>query len=57
MYPLILGLTSLDVLLDLDVSLAQNARANTFGSTIGVSDRSCQYLEPYFFCENATVIH
>jgi hypothetical protein len=57
MYPLILGLTSLDVLLDLDVSLAQNARANTFGSTIGVSDRSCQYLEPDFFCENATVIH
>jgi hypothetical protein len=57
MYPLILGLTSLDVLLDLDVSLAQNARANTFGSTIGVSDRSCQYLEPDFFCENVTVIH
>jgi hypothetical protein len=50
MYPLILGLTSIDV------SLFGNARANTNGSTIGVSDSQCQYLEPEIFCEIATDI-
>jgi hypothetical protein len=50
LYPLILGLTSLDVF------PVRNARANTFGSTIGVGHRPCQYLEPEFSCKIATVI-
>ena len=50
MYPLILGLTSIDVF------PVRNARANTNGSTIGVLDSPCQYLETDFFCEIATVI-
>ena len=45
MYPLILGLTSLDVF------PVRNARANTFGSTIGVGHRPCQYLEPDFYAK------
>ena len=33
-----------------------NAKANTIGSTIGVEHRQCQYLEPGFLLEIATVI-
>jgi hypothetical protein len=51
LYPLILGLTSLDDLLDLAVFPEQNARANTIGSTIGVVHGQCQYFEAYFYAE------
>jgi hypothetical protein len=50
MYPLILGLTSLDVF------PVRNARANTIGSTIGVWHRPCQYFEAIILCEITTVI-
>jgi hypothetical protein len=50
MYPLILGLTRLDVF------SKQNARANTIGSTIGVRYGPCQYLESDFFRTIATVV-